>query len=206
MKKALFGAVALLAAGGAPAQTYAVQAGRVIVDAAAPARGPSTIIVENGRIVRIDPGATAPNGATVVDLRSKTVLPGLIDAHVHLTFDPGEPFWREAIDTPELAAITGVKNALVTVRAGFTTVRDLGAPGDSIFALRDTIRDGVVPGPRIVASGPALTIVGGHGDVSGFRGDVNAALDPGGTCTGADQCSQRVREWAKRGVDVQSRR
>jgi imidazolonepropionase-like amidohydrolase len=184
------------------AETYAIQAGRLIIDASEPARGPSTVVVENGRIARIEDGATAPAGATVVDMRSKTVLPGLIDAHVHLTGDPGTPFWRDAIDPPELAAVTGVKNALLTVRAGFTTVRDLGAPGSSSFALRDAIRDRVVPGPRVVASGGALSIIGGHGDVSGFRPEVNAALDPGGTCTGADECASRVREWAKRGSDV----
>jgi imidazolonepropionase-like amidohydrolase len=135
-------------------------------------------------------------------MRTRTVLPGLIDAHVHLAGDPGTPFWREAIDSNEAATVVGVKNALLTARAGFTTVRDLGAPGHSSFALRDGIRDGLIPGPRIVASGGALSIVGGHGDVSGFRPEVNAALDGGGTCTGADQCALRVREWAKRGSDV----
>ena len=202
MTRIIFAAAALLTSSAASAQTYAIQAGRVIVDAAKPARGASTVIVENGRIARIEDGATAPAGAIVVDLRGKTVMPGLIDAHVHLTGDPGTPFWRDAIDSNELAAVVGVKNALLTARAGFTTVRDLGAPGHSSFALRDAIRDGIVPGPRIVASGGALSIVGGHGDVSGFRPEVNAALDPGGTCTGADQCALRVREWAKRGSDV----
>jgi imidazolonepropionase-like amidohydrolase len=160
------------------------------------------VIVEKGRIVRIEPGATAPAGAIVVDMRSRTVLPGLIDAHVHLAYEPSTPFWRETIDTNELGAIVGVKNALLTARAGFTTVRDLGAPGNAGFALRDAIRDGIVPGPRIIASGSQLSIVGGHGDVSGYRAEVNAALDPGGTCTGPDQCALRVREWAKRGSDV----
>ncbi len=202
MIRAITLAAALLAATAANAETFAIQAGRLITDAAKPARGPSTIIVENSRVARIEDGATAPAGATVVDLRSKTVMPGLIDAHVHLAYEPGTPFWRDAIDTPELGAVVGVKNALLTARAGFTTVRDLGAPGDSSFALRDAIRDGIVPGPRIIASGGALSIIGGHGDVSGFRPEVNEALDPGGTCTGADQCSARVREWAKRGSDV----
>jgi imidazolonepropionase-like amidohydrolase len=202
MLKTIAATLALLCAGSAGAQSYAIQAGRLIVDAARPARGASTVIVENGRISRIEDGFTAPAGATVVDQRGRTVLPGLIDAHVHLTSEPGSPFWREAIDSNELAAVIGVKNALLTARAGFTTVRDLGAVGLSSFALRDAIRDGIVPGPRILASGGALSIVGGHGDVSGFRPEVNAALDPGGTCTGADQCAERVREWAQKGSDV----
>ena len=195
-------ATALLASTTAHAETFAIQAGRLIVDAAKPALGPSTVIVEYNRIVRIERGATAPAGATVVDMSSKTVMPGLIDAHVHLTGDPGTPFWREAIDSNESAVITGVKNALVTVRAGFTTVRDLGAPGLSSFALRDGIAAGLVPGPRILASGGALSITGGHGDVSGFRPEVNAALATGTTCSGPAACADRVREWSKKGADV----
>ena len=195
-------ATALLASTTAHAEIFAIQAGRLIVDAAKPALGPSTVIVENNRIVRIESGATAPAGATVVDMSSKTVMPGLIDAHVHLTGDPGTPFWREAIDSNESAVITGVKNALITVRAGFTTVRDLGAPGLSSFALRDGIAAGLVPGPRILASGGALSITGGHGDVSGFRPEVNAALATGTTCSGPEACADRVREWSKMGADV----
>jgi imidazolonepropionase-like amidohydrolase len=202
MLKGLTAAAALAAAAAANAETYAIQAGRLIVDASQPARGASTVIVENGRIARIESGFTTPAGAIVVDERGRTVMPGLIDAHVHLTGDPGTPFWREAIDPNELAAVVGVKNALLTVRAGFTTVRDLGAPGSSSFALRDAIRDGIVPGPRIIAAGSALSIVGGHGDVSGFRPEVNEVLNPGGICTGEVECSERVREWAKRGSDV----
>jgi imidazolonepropionase-like amidohydrolase len=200
--KTMTAAAVLLLSSAAQAETFAIQAGRLIVDASKPALGPSTVIVDNGRIVRVEPGATAPAGATIIDQRGLTVMPGLIDAHVHLTGDPGTPFWREAIDPDELAAIVGVKNALLTARAGFTTVRDLGAPGASSFALRDATAAGIVPGPRIIASGGALSIVGGHGDTSGFRPAVNAALDPGGTCTGADECSKKVREWAKRGSDV----
>ena len=201
MKK-LIVVAALLASTTAQAETFAIQAGRLIVDASQPARGPSTVIVENGRIARIESGATAPAGATIVDMTSKTVMPGLIDAHVHLTGDPGTPFWREAIDSNESAAITGVKNALLTARAGFTTVRDLGAPGLSSFALRDGIAAGQVPGPRVLASGPAISIIGGHGDVSGYRPEVNAALDSHNTCTGPDQCAARVREWSKLGANV----
>jgi imidazolonepropionase-like amidohydrolase len=116
-------AVTLSVATGASAETFAIQAGRLIVDASQDARGPSTVIVENGRIARIEAGATAPAGATIVDMRDKTVMPGLMDAHVHLTGDPGTPFWREATDSDESAAITGVKNALLTARAAPPPVR-----------------------------------------------------------------------------------
>src|SRR4051795_7096008 len=123
LKHLLAGAAALVVAAAANAETFAIQAGHLIVDAAQPARGASTVIVENGRIARIESGFTAPAGAIVVDERSRTVLPGLIDVHVHLTQDSGRP-WYQAI-TPKFsepyAATVGLKNALVMARAGFTT-------------------------------------------------------------------------------------
>src|SRR4029450_2703904 len=86
--------------------------------------------------------------------------------HVHLTHDANLP-WYQRI-TPKFsdpyAAVTGVKNALVMARAGFTTVRDLGSPGVSGIAVRDAIREGAFPGPRVLVSGPALSTIGGHGD------------------------------------------
>ena len=186
----------------AAAETIAVQAGRLITDASRPARGPSTIVIDNGRIVRIEDGLTAPAGARIVDLSAKTVLPGLMDAHVHLTGDPGTPFWREAIDTDEFATTVGVKNALLTARAGFTTVRDLGSAQYSAFAVRDAVVKGIVPGPRIVASGQAVSIIGGHGDISGYREGVLKALDGHNTCTGAVECAERVRQMSRYGADV----
>jgi imidazolonepropionase-like amidohydrolase len=202
MPKTLTVIAALALTSAAHAETFAIQAGRLITDASLPARGPSTVIVENGRIVRIEDGATAPAGATVIDMRTKTVLPGLMDAHVHLTGDPGTPFWREAVDSNEAAAITGVKNALLTARAGFTTVRDLGGPGSSPIALRDAIAAGIVPGPRMLVAGGALSITGGHGDVTGFREEVIRALAGDNTCSGAADCAEATRRMARRGVDV----
>src|SRR5215213_277523 len=93
LKAFLAGAAALAIASTADAETYAIQAGRLIVDAAQPARGNSTVIVENGRVSRIEPGFTAPAGATVVDERSRTVMPGMTDVHVHLTGNSGEPWY-----------------------------------------------------------------------------------------------------------------
>ena len=93
LKALLAGAAALAIAAAAHAETYAIQAGRLIVDAAQPARGNSTVIVENGRIARIDSGFTAPAGAIVVDERSRTVMPGMTDVHVHLTRNSGEPWY-----------------------------------------------------------------------------------------------------------------
>ncbi|WP_156256221.1 metal-dependent hydrolase family protein [Sandarakinorhabdus oryzae] len=194
---------ALLLASPAAAETFAIKAGHVITDAAKPALGPSTIIVTDGRITAINPAsAPIPAGAILIDQSSRTLSPGLIDSHVHLTGDPGTPFWREAVDSAELSVAYGMKNARLTAKAGFTTVRDLGSARLAGFAVRDAINSGLFPGPRILAAGPALSIVGGHGDTSGFLPAVNDALDQGNTCTGATECTARVREASQRGADV----
>jgi imidazolonepropionase-like amidohydrolase len=200
---------ALLTTISANADVTILRAGRVIVDAAKPVLGPSSIIVRDGKIISIVAGfAATPNDLkpsekiTEIDLRSKTILPGLIDMHVHLSSDPGTPFWRETTDTDELATTVGVKNAALTVRAGFTTVRDLGSGPNVGFALRDGVEKKYFIGPRIIASGPAISITGGHGDVSGYRKEVLEALSARNTCSGADACAERVREAARAGADV----
>jgi len=191
------------AAPAAASQTIVIHAGRLIADPARPAQGPSTIVVVGGRIQSVAPGLQpAPAGARLIDLSNRTVLPGLIDTHTHLLYEPGEDFRDDAVHTNEWMAMQGVRNAGITVRSGFTTVRDLGAQRDAIFALRRAINGGLVPGPRIVASGPAISIIGGHGDVSGFRPDVTAVLGQANTCTGPAECAARVREFARAGADV----
>ncbi|MGL6042517.1 MAG: amidohydrolase family protein, partial [Sandaracinobacteroides sp.] len=188
----------------APApKVIAILAGRLIADARTGAGGPAIILVEGNRIKAVLPAdAPVPPGAKRIDLSNATVLPGLIDSHVHLTSDPDDKYWQQAIDTSEYQALVGAKNALLTVKAGFTTVRDLNSARLSAFALRDAVNKGLVPGPRILAAGPAVSIVGGHGDVSGFRPDVVATLSKGNSCTGAVQCAERVRELSRLGADV----
>lgn len=185
------------------AETIIVHAGRLITDASRPASGPSTVTITDGRITAVAPGhAPAPPGARLVDLSTKTVLPGLIDTHVHLTGEPGGDFREEAVDTPEWMTLVGARNALVTARAGFTTVRDVGGPAMGVLALRRAMQQGVLQGPRILTAGSGISIIGGHGDVSGFRPEVLRALEIGNTCTGADQCAARVREASRTGVDL----
>ncbi len=198
------GAMALAcASGAAQAETVVVHAGRIIADAEAAPLGPSTITVTDGRITSIASGfQPAPEGARVIDQRTRTVLPGLIDLHVHLTGDPSGEFWREAVDPDEWGVVLGVRNAMRTLRAGFTTVREAGSARQTAFVLRRGIDGGVLSGPRIIAAGPALSIIGGHGDVSGFREDVIHALSSGFTCTGAVECASRVREASRAGSDV----
>ncbi|APZ98566.1 Xaa-Pro dipeptidase [Sphingopyxis sp. QXT-31] len=185
------------------AKTSVIYAGRVITDADKPALGASTVTVTDDRIVSIAQGrAPAPAGAEIVDLGDKTLLPGLIDLHVHLTGDPGGDYRSEAVDPDEWGVVVGVKNAGITLRAGFTTVREAGSGQYSAFSLRRGTANGFIQGPRIIAAGPALSIVGGHGDVTGFREDVHGVLDYGYTCTGATECAEKVRKASRAGADI----
>jgi imidazolonepropionase-like amidohydrolase len=190
------------AAASAPAETVVIHAGSVVTDAGSEASGPSTITVANGRIVSIVGGIQpGPAGAEVIDLAGKTVLPGLIDLHVHLTGDPGGEFWKEAVESDEWGAVLGAKNARLTALAGFTTVREAGSAQHTAFSLRRGTAEGMIPGPRIIAAGPALAIVGGHGDVSGFRPEINHILGSGYACTGAVECAEKVRRASQNGAD-----
>ena len=209
LKQLLAGAAALAMAAQANAATYAIQAGRLIVDAAQPARGNSTVIVDNGRIIRIDNGFTAPAGATVVDERSRTVMPGMTDVHVHLMQNSGEPWYVNYTEkySNAYSVTLGLTHALEMARAGFTTVRDLGADTSSVIAVRDAVAEGRFPGPRIRVSGAPLSIIGGHADeATGLPPELAAAVNEAhlnrSVCTGAEECQKVVRQLAAAGVDV----
>jgi imidazolonepropionase-like amidohydrolase len=204
MRNLLIGMAAALAASGtAGAETIIIHAGQLISDASTAAAGPSTITITDGKIVSIEAGLKrVSDGSKLIDLSTKTVLPGLIDSHVHLSGDPGGDYRSEAVDPDEWGVVVGAKNARLSALAGFTTVRDMGSAPLVGFVLRDGTAKGFIPGSRILSAGTAISIIGGHGDVSGFRPEVNAALDSSNTCTGAQQCAARVREASKRGADV----
>ncbi|WP_417618164.1 amidohydrolase family protein [Parasphingorhabdus sp.] len=196
-------ALAILPAS-AIAQDQIIRVGNLLTDAAAQPSGPATLIVRDGKIAEIRLGAETVTeaGATIIDLSTKTVMPGLIDLHVHLTGDPGGDFWKETTEPAEWGVVVGAKNALITAKAGFTTVREAGSSQYSAFSLRRGTAEGIIPGPRIIAAGPALAIVGGHGDVSGFTEDVNNLLTSGYSCTGAVECAARVRKASRAGSDI----
>jgi imidazolonepropionase-like amidohydrolase len=122
------------------------------------------ILIEDGIIREISTKSllAAPAGATTIDLGTRTILPGLIDMHVHLTSSHELHGYKRLQVSHERAAITGVVNAKRTLMAGFTTVRNVGAPSFGDVALRDAIKDGDVPGPRMFVSGPSIGITGGH--------------------------------------------
>jgi len=199
----LFAFVTALIATPAVAETMIIHADAVVVDAASPARGQSTVIVTDGRIVSIQDGwVDGPAGAAIVHLAGKTLVPGLVDLHVHLTGDPGGDFWKETVEPEEWGMVIGAKNARLTALAGFTTVREAGSAQHTAFSLRRGTAEGLVAGPRIIAAGPALAIVGGHGDVNGFRPEINELLSSGYTCTGAVECAEKVRKASQNGADV----
>lgn len=190
---------------GAPAlaDTTVIHVDRLVVDAASAPRGQSSVIVTDGRIVAVEDGFVAvPEGAKMVHLAGKTLTPGLIDLHVHLTGDPGGDFWKEAVEPDEWGVVIGAKNARLTALAGFTTVREAGSAQHTAFSLRRGTAEGLVAGPRIVAAGPAIAIVGGHADTNGFRPEINEVLSSGYTCTGAVECAEKVRRASQNGADV----
>jgi imidazolonepropionase-like amidohydrolase len=205
VKQLILGALAVAAiAAPAAAQTTFVQAGRVLVDPAlGKVESAKTLVVENGKVVRIADGYVAAPGAKVVDLKSAFVLPGLIDSHVHLTSEQGaNARLDEVTQSSAEQAMVGARYARRTLMAGFTTVADLGADNDAIFALRKATAAGDVPGPRIVAAGSAISVHGGHGDVNGFREDIMHLLRPTSVCSGADDCRRAVRQQVQGGADV----
>src|ERR1700735_2352592 len=187
----------------APAE-IAVHAGKVLDVRTGNYLTDQIIWIEGDRIKAIGKAAEIssqlPAGAKVIDLSNATVLPGLIDCHTHLTYTPymSGPAGLH-ISYPRQALI-GARNARVTLEAGFTTVRNVGANGYSDVALRDAIRAGDVPGPRILASGPALSITGGHADENFLAPQFNFSSD--GVADGVDGVTAKVRQNIKYGADV----
>jgi len=158
------------------------------------------IIIDGDRITGIRPFAgQATEHAVVIDLTRATVLPGLIDAHTHLTFNPSFGYETLGISVPR-EALTGARNARVTLEAGFTTVRNVGARGYADVALRDAINAGDVPGPRMLVSGPALSITGGHCDNDLLPYEYHATSD--GAADGVENVQHKTREIIKYGADL----
>ncbi|MBD3747483.1 MAG: amidohydrolase family protein [Sphingopyxis terrae] len=190
----------------APTRTV-IHAGKLMAEPGKPVRGATTIIVENGKVVAILDGfRPADAGAVLIDLKDKYVLPGLIDSHVHLTSDAGGLAGQleEVTLSPAAQAFNAEVNGMKTLRAGFTTVRNLGDGDGATLALRDAILAGKVGGPRIVDAGNAISGSAGHMDGSlGYRDELRPYFQgAGNTCNGADDCRRAVRLQVGRGADV----
>jgi imidazolonepropionase-like amidohydrolase len=193
-----------LAAGDATAATL-IHAGRLIDGVSDAPRQRVTVTVDGDRIRSIDEGyAAAGDGDTVVDLTGATVLPGLMDMHVHLTSEHSRTSELDSIKKSESdRAYDSVVYAERTLLAGFTTVRNLGDSFNISVALRRAIADGKVKGPRIFTSGRSIGTRGGHADASNSFGPFLTSEDPrlDTVCNGADSCREAVRQRYKDGAD-----
>src|SRR5499427_786606 len=190
-----------------PPKTTYILAGRLFDATSDKVRENVLVTIEGDRIKSVASGATAPSDATVIDLSHATVLPGLIDCHTHLSAraDRYDEIYRFR-DTPFDHAFYAVVHARKTLEAGFTTVRDVGSLPFLAVDLRNSINEGLIPGPRIVASGPGISITGGHGDLNNYSPQTQVLMFPAERdfqiADGVDQIRHVVRAQVKYGVDV----
>jgi len=206
---AALGVAAAAPASAKPPAVVYVRAGKLFDGTGDRTREGVVIVVEGDRIQRVAAAreVTIPAGARVVDLSNATVLPGLIDCHVHLgqRADRYEEIYAFK-DTPFQEAFAAVVHAKRTLDAGFTTVRDVGSSPFMAVDLKRSIDEGLVPGPRIVASGPLISITGGHGDLNDYSPQTRVSMFPDerdyGVADGVDQIRHVVRAQIKYGVDV----
>src|SRR3954462_9222903 len=193
----------------APKKLKVLKAARIFDSAAGKYVTGQAIVIEGDRIKQLIPATEAANqtGAEVIDLGSATLLPGLIDCHTHLgaRADRYDEIY-DFKDTPFQSAFAGVMNARKTLEAGFTSVRDVGSLPFLAVDLRNSISEGLIIGPRIVASGPGISITGGHGDLNNYSPQTRVTMFPEerdyGIADGADQIRHVVRAQVKYGVDV----
>ncbi len=203
MEKFCVGFLLVLAlAGLAQAQPRTIiQAGKLLDVKTGKIATNQAIVIEGDKIVSVGPASSVKTSAGdhTINLANATVLPGLIDAHAHITFNPQFGYESLAISVPREALI-GAHNARVTLEAGVTTVRNVGATGYADVALRDAINAGDVPGPRMLVSGPALGITGGHCDNDLLPSEYHATEI--GVADGVEQVQHKVREVIKYGADL----
>ena len=202
MLRALFTAASLLAlSAAASAETTLLTGGHVIDVERGTVMKDHDILIEDGAIKAVGrKGTLGASGAAKVDMKGAFLLPGLSDSHVHLTSRSDlHGYRRLAVSTPR-SAISGVANAEKTLRAGFTTVRNLGGPGFADVDLKDAIDTGEVPGPRIIPAGQSIGITGGHCDNNLLPYEDHAI--GGGVADGPWAVRQKVRENKKYGAEV----
>src|SRR5271156_2178661 len=184
----------------APApKTVVVRAGRLLDVKTGKTLSNQTIVIQGDKIASVGSDAQVPTGAQVIDLSNATVLPGLIDAHTHITYTPNFGYSQLGVSIPR-EALYGARNARVTLEAGFTTIRNVGASGFTDVALRDAINAGDVPGPRMLVSGPALSITGGHCDDNLLPFEWHVQSE--GVADGIEAVQHKTREIIKYGADL----
>jgi imidazolonepropionase-like amidohydrolase len=174
-----------------PAGKIIVHAGKLLDVRTGKTLTDQAIVIDGDKISSVGPFAQARRSADdrLVDLSNATVLPGLTDAHTHLTSNPQDVGPRALTISIPRATLTGARNARITLEAGFTTVRNVGAEGYGDVALRDAINAGDVPGPHMLVSGPALGITGGHCDENSLPFEYHYTSE--GVADGSKACSTR---------------
>lgn len=180
-------------------KTVVIRAGHLLDVKSGKTLTNQTIVIQDDKIASVGSETQNPTGARIIDLPNATVLPGLIDAHTHLTMTTNFGYSSLGISIPR-EALNGAHNARVTLEAGFTTVRNVGASGFTDVALRDAINAGDVPGPRMLVSGPALSITGGHADNNLLPFEYHATSE--GVADGVDGVRHMVRQNIKYGADL----
>ena len=192
------GSAAAQSAGGDP---VAITAARLLDVESGRMRSGAFVVVRNGRIESV--ADRAPAGMPVLDLGDATLMPGWIDTHVHLTSELGQgSFMRPVQETDADAALRGVRHARLTAEAGFTTVRNVGAPGFADIALGDAVERGDIVGPHIIGAGHSLGITGGHCDDTGWRPGVLERDWRSGVADGPWDAVRAVRYQIKHGAEV----
>lgn len=198
-------ALALAAAAPACAKDVVIHAGRLIDGVSKAPRTQVSILIHDDRITGVEPGFVSPAGAEVVDLSSSTVLPGLIDCHVHITgeFDGGNPVAEAVTSTGYDSAYVSVGAAKRTLEAGFTSVRDVGADIMVVTAMKKAIARGRIEGPRMYVAGPPLGPTGGHGDaMNGLDPELSHPHWGDNLVDSPEQARRTVRKLHAMGADL----
>ena len=209
LRNALFAAAAFAEPLSAhAAETTVIHAGHLIAEAGLPVKVNQSVVIEAGRITAVKDGFVA--GDKVIDLKDSWVMPGLIDVHTHVSGELklDEPAAGQLalayLDRPAERVLSTLPRVKAVLMNGFTTVRNLGDPTSTTYALRDAIEQGIVPGPRMLATEAQISVDGGDMDAArwGVRHDLEPYVAGRGSCTGVTECVKVVRKEVRRGADV----